>query len=190
MKKKFFLVVLIVLVSLMVTFPTFADGGHGDEVVNETVGGGGAFMLSNTILIIGSLFLAIGAVGLLALFSKASLTKWLGGVVVLGLLSGFVHLGIGIQGDMLLLLNGLGYLALVAALFLPASFLVEKRRQILWVLLGYTIITFIGYFISHPLGGYSNMGLFTKLIELGLMGCLTMRIWEVGQAKSDQAAFG
>ena len=190
MKKKFFLATLILLVSLMVTFPAFADGGgHEDEVVNE-IAGGGAFMLSNTILIVGSLMLAIGAVGLLALFSKTPLTKWLVGVVVLGILSGFIHLGIGIQGDMLLLLNGLGYLVLVAALFLPASFLVEKRRQILWVFLGYTIITFIGYFISHPLGGYSNIGLLIKLIELGLMGCLTMRIWEVGQVKSDQAAFG
>jgi hypothetical protein len=190
MKKKFFLVVLILLVSLMVTFPTFAHGGDEGEVVSETVVGDGTFMISNTILVIGSLFLAVGVVGLLALFSNTPMTMWLAGIVLLGVVSGFTHLGVGLQGDMLLVLNGLGYLVLVAALFLPIGFLVEKRRQILWVFLSYTIVTFIGYFISHSLGGYSNIGLFTKLIELGLAGCLTMHIWEIGKEKSDQAAFG
>ncbi len=183
-KKSILYVVVTVLTLLMITSVAFA---HGDETADET--GEEAFTISNTILVGGALLLAVATTGTISFFSKEPLTKWQYGIAYLGSVSGFIHLGLGLQGDMLLLLNGLGYLALLAALFWPSRVIIKEseRRLILWVLLGYTAITFIGYFLTHPLGGYDTLGLVTKIIEVGLMAFLIVRIRERTQQTSDKS---
>ncbi|MGL4649130.1 MAG: hypothetical protein ACRC1H_06965, partial [Caldilineaceae bacterium] len=51
--------------------------------------------------------------------------------------------------DPMFTLNGLGYLALVAALYLPLGFLRRRRALIRWVLIGYTALTlFLWFFMA------------------------------------------
>lgn len=78
-----------------------------------------------------------------------------GGIFAFTLFTALAHLYLGMQPDEELrfwfLLNGLGYLGLLAAFFLPllAAFHVGIR----WILLGYTLLTIILWFF---LGGPSQ----------------------------------
>lgn len=94
--------------------------------------------------------------------------KWLISLLVaatgiLHILVGFNVLGGGAGGtNWLLVANGAGYLVLLA-LFLTTSG--STRRTIRWILLAYTLITLVGYFIVGP-GFDSTIGLVIKAIEL------------------------
>lgn len=105
-------------------------------------------------------------------------------IIALGSMTAFLHLGIGLRGKMLLLLNGLGYVGLVYAFFLPVSILVAKRQWIRWLLLIYTAVTFVGYFVTHSVNMFTWMGVLTKVIELGLLGLLLVRIWQTRRSPS------
>ncbi len=68
----------------------------------------------------------------------------------------------------LFMLNGLGFLALLAALyFIPQ--LAGLRRIILWALFGFTAVTFTLYFVRHWPNIWGPVGIINKLIELALM---------------------
>ncbi len=78
-----------------------------------------------------------------------SYLSWLHyGLIGLVIITAVVHL---IEGtaEFILLLNGLGYLALLGALFLPVDFLTPYRQTLKWGLLGYTLLTFVLYFVTH-----------------------------------------
>ena len=73
----------------------------------------------------------------------------------------------------LFLLNGIGYLALVAGLyFLPQ--LASQRSMIRWALLGFTAVTFILYFVFNWPTVLNPLGVVDKLIELVLM----IQLWQ------------
>lgn len=86
-------------------------------------------------------------------------------LIVLGFLFG--------ETQFLPILNGLGYLALITALyFIPQ--LAGVRWLIRWALIGYTLLTFILYFFfdSNP---FTNiLGLATKAMEVVLIILLLM----------------
>ena len=90
------------------------------------------------------------------------------GIAVTTLLTAVIHLSL---GQLLLILNGLGYLALWAALFLPIAALVNWRRQLRWVFVGYTLLTIVLYFVFHPNGVWQEdgLGVATKFIEVLLL---------------------
>ncbi|MGL4648270.1 MAG: hypothetical protein ACRC1H_02580, partial [Caldilineaceae bacterium] len=72
-------------------------------------------------------------------------------------------------------LNGLGYLALVAALYLPLGFLRRRRALIRWVLIGYTALTlFLWFFMAFLSGDRTPIGYVTKAIEVALIVLLAM----------------
>jgi hypothetical protein len=168
------LVIPFLLTLLIVTLgasPAFAHGGE------ETAASTG---VSPNVILFGIAFLLTPvAVVVGQRLSDQVWTKWQYGVVGLGAIGGFIHLGLGIRGDLLLFLNGLGYLAFLAMLFFPIQFLIERRQALRWALIGYTAVTIIGYFLSHGLGEYDRLGLLTKALELGLIAYLIMRIYEV-----------
>ena len=184
MKKTLYSVVLFLSILSSTISPVFAHGEDGNAGIIEEVLG------SNITLFIGASLLTLITVSIIILLRQATMTRWQIGIAGFTALSGFVHLGLGVRGDFLLLLNGLGFLVLLTILFLPIRLLQEKQQIILWLLLGYTVVTFMGYFLTHPIGGYDKLGLITKVVELGLMACLTMRIWELSQANKEQTAFG
>lgn len=73
--------------------------------------------------------------------------------------------------DPLFLLNGLGYLALVAALYLPLEFLNRWRPLIRWLLIGFTALTVLAWFVLTQFAGTerTTLGYVDKAIELVLI---------------------
>ena len=101
--------------------------------------------------------------------TKLSQKQWI--TFGLAVATGVIHLILGLTAagtDIIFILNGLGFLGLIAALYiLPQT--KSLRPQIRWALLGYTALTFILYFVINPDAFTSPLGLLTKAIELGLM---------------------
>ena len=91
------------------------------------------------------------------------------GVVALVLGTASIHLYLGLSGFPLFVLNGLGYLALVAALYLPVPQLARYRSAVRWVLIGYTVLTVVLWIL---VGARNPIGYADKLIELALITLL------------------
>lgn len=104
----------------------------------------------------------------------ASLTPQRYGIIGLTVLTALIHLGLGFRvGDVLFILNGVGYLVLIAALYFVPQ-LAAQRALVRWVLLGYTAVTFILYFIFNWPDIWGPVGLVDKAIELILIILLFM----------------
>ncbi len=90
-------------------------------------------------------------------------------IIALTVITAIVHLGLGFTtSNTLFILNGLGYLALIVALyFIPQ--LAAQRSLIRWVLLGYTAVTFVLYFVFNWPNIWGPAGLIDKAIELILI---------------------
>jgi hypothetical protein len=103
-------------------------------------------------------------------------------IIALTLLTALIHLALAFPsfGDypvfaVLFLLNGIGYLALVAGLyFVPA--LAARRPLIRWALIGFTAVTIVAY-LALNVGEYSALGLADKAIEAVLILLLLRDRW-------------
>src|SRR5215210_3048480 len=91
------------------------------------------------------------------------------GVIVLTVGTALIHLYLGLQGFPLFVLNGLGYLTLLAALTLPIPRISDYRNLTRWILLGYTALTI---FLWIVVGARNSIGYTDKLIELALISLL------------------
>ena len=92
----------------------------------------------------------------------------------LALLTGLIHLFLGLQGQFILVLNGLGFIALVIGLYLLPQ-LATWRTQVRWVLIAYTAVTIVGYFAIVPQPLDYGLGLVTKAIEVILIVLLFLQ---------------
>ena len=93
------------------------------------------------------------------------------GIFVLTLVTALIHLYLGLGfGNTLFVLNGLGYLGLLAALQLPIPQLARLRNVMRWVLVAYTALTIVLFFFMAPF--YSVMGYVDKAIEVVLIALL------------------
>lgn len=97
--------------------------------------------------------------------------RW--GVVGLTVATAIIHLVLGITSDMpmflvLFILNGIGYLALIAALYFLSMF-AANRSLIRYVLMGFTAVTFVLYFVFNWPDVWGGMGIVDKAIELILI---------------------
>ena len=93
------------------------------------------------------------------------------GVIVLTVGTALIHLYLGLQGFPLFILNGLGYLALLAALILPIPRISEYRNLVRWVLVGYTALTI---FLWILVGARNAIGYADKVIEIALVALLVL----------------
>lgn len=100
--------------------------------------------------------------------------------VVIGLITftAFVHLISGVN-DYILFLNGMGYMALLLALyFVPLGNFARYHALIYGIIIGYTFITIILYFVIHPWGmrgeSLDVLGWVTKIEEVILIGALLL----------------
>jgi hypothetical protein len=96
------------------------------------------------------------------------------GIIVLALATGLIHLVLlnMFMGhlDLLFTLNGLGYIGLVAALYLPLPWLAAYRNWARLALMAFSAVTILAWLVmGRP---YTPLGYITKLIELGLIGLL------------------
>ena len=89
-------------------------------------------------------------------------------IIGLALLTGLIHLFVGLQSQFILVLNGLGFIALAIGLYLLPQ-LATWRSQIRWVLIAYTAVTIVGYFAIFPQPLNYGLGLVTKAIEVILI---------------------
>lgn len=100
------------------------------------------------------------------------------GILLFTLTTAFLHLSLFPRlGPDPIALNGLGYLALLGAYFLPIPFVQQKHRWVWWALLGYTVLTFVLWVIMGDKRftfDFSNaaIGYYAKAAELFLMGFL------------------
>ena len=99
------------------------------------------------------------------------------GILLAGLATALLHLSLFSQmGFDPIVLNGLGYLALLGAYFLPIPFLQERRNLVWWALMGYTVLTFILWIVlgdkNFVPGTSSATGYYAKAAELVLIAFL------------------
>jgi hypothetical protein len=108
--------------------------------------------------------------------TKVQLGPLQAGVIILTIATAIVHLSL-LFPDPLFILNGLGYLALLAALFLPISQLAGRRGLVRWTLLGYTALTVVLWVIMGERGALAYVD---KVIEVVLL----VLLWLEGRQAS------
>jgi len=99
------------------------------------------------------------------------------GIIGLTIATAIIHLIVGVinfpNGGILFVLNGIGYAALIAGLYFVPQ-LADRRSMVRWVLIGFTAVTFILYFVFNWPDIWSPMGILDKIIELVLIVLLWM----------------
>lgn len=91
------------------------------------------------------------------------------GIVVLTLFTAMIHLYLGLSSGLPpFVLNGLGYLALLAALYLPVPQLVSYQNVVRWVLVGYAALTIVLWLVITG-GASTAIGYVDKVAELLLI---------------------
>ncbi|NUM44568.1 MAG: hypothetical protein HUU38_07655 [Anaerolineales bacterium] len=108
-------------------------------------------------------------------------------ITLLTLLTAVIHLFLGINGglslmpedglNILFVLNGIGYIYLVIAVFWMPNFLKDRNPVLRRVFIGYVLVTIVLYFVINGVEGLlSPLGMFTKGVEgLLLLGIVQSR---------------
>ena len=103
-------------------------------------------------------------------------------IIVLTFATAAIHFGLAAvfrdRFSILFVLNGIGYIALLDAMYLNLAFLEPYRALARYTLIGFTLVTIIGYFATHPgLTILSDpLGLIDKLIEIALIILLVLDV--------------
>lgn len=101
------------------------------------------------------------------------------GIFLLTLATALIHLYLALSaipyyglnfGVMLFILNGLGYLGLLAVLQLPIPQLERFRSLARWTLVGYAALTIVLFFVMAPF--YDFIGYLDKAVEVALIALL------------------
>ena len=99
------------------------------------------------------------------------------GIVALTLGTALIHLSLNFP-DLGFMLNGLGYLTLLAALCLPVPQVARYRDIVRWVLIGYAALTILLWIL---LGDRTAIGYTAKAIEVAL---ITLLLLEARRSRS------
>ena len=99
------------------------------------------------------------------------------GIVALTLGTALIHLSLNFP-DLGFMLNGLGYLTLLAALCLPVPQVARYRDIVRWVLIGYAALTILLWIL---LGDRTTIGYTAKAIEVAL---ITLLLLEARRSRS------
>jgi hypothetical protein len=90
------------------------------------------------------------------------------GIILLAVATALIHIVLALPANLIMFyLNGLGYIGLTAALYLPQF--AAYRRIIRWALIGFTAVTIVGWAI---VGERSLIAYIDKFIEAALIGLL------------------
>ena len=104
------------------------------------------------------------------------------GIFVLTLVTALIHLYLGLGiGNTMFVLNGLGYLGLLAALQLPIPQLARLRNVVRSVLVAYTALTIVLFFVMAPF--YTFIGYLDKAIEVALIALLIADAYTTGSSE-------
>jgi hypothetical protein len=112
--------------------------------------------------------------------SRTSVGRGLGfGIFLLTVATACIHLYLAFTaipimgfnfGVMLFILNGLGYLGLLAVLQLPIPQLARFRSAARWALIAFATVTIVLFFVMAPV--YTTLGYVDKAIEVALIALL------------------
>ena len=112
--------------------------------------------------------------------SRSSVKLGLGiGIFLLTLATALIHVYLALSaipyyglnfGVLLFILNGLGYLGLLAVLQLPIPQLARFRSAARWTLVAYAALTIVLFFVMAPF--YDFIGYLDKAIEVALIALL------------------
>lgn len=93
------------------------------------------------------------------------------GIILAGLFSAYFH--IILFPDIVFMLNGLGYIGLLGAYFLPISFFQQRHKMVWWGLVGYTLLTIVLWVVmgnkEFVAGTTSAIGYYAKAAEIFLL---------------------
>ena len=92
------------------------------------------------------------------------------GIIVLTLATALIHLQLNFP-DPVFIMNGLGYLGLLAALYLPLPQVSRYRNLARWALIGFTALTI---FLWVLFGARIPIGYIDKAIEIALIALLLL----------------
>jgi len=92
------------------------------------------------------------------------------GIVLFTLGAALIHFSLNFP-DPAFILNGLGYLTLLAALYLPISRLAPHRRVVRWALIGYATLTILLWVV---MGERTLLGYSTTAGEVALVGLVVL----------------
>ena len=87
------------------------------------------------------------------------------GIMVLALSTALIHFSLNFP-DPAFILNGLGYLALLAGLYLPFPQLARHRSAVRWTLIGYAALTILLWIMF---GERTPIGYTAKVFEVALI---------------------
>jgi hypothetical protein len=98
------------------------------------------------------------------------------GIIVLAAVAtALIHIVLAFQFpggvDPVFILNGLGYLALTALLFLPLPAIYRYHEVVRWILIAYTAVTVVAWYL---IGVRSTIAYIDKAVEVVLVICLTL----------------
>lgn len=168
LRRTIYSTIMTAILSLLIILPVAAHGGE------EEAAAASAFSDS---MILGISLIAAVVVGIALMAWPAIQLRPIQLLIsALVVMTAIVHLMVGIDAP-LLLANGVGYVAILAALYLlPVKLFKGLRTPLSWLLIAYTIITIISFFVIHP-GGIEDgsldwLGLVTKAVEVVLIALL------------------
>ena len=92
------------------------------------------------------------------------------GIVLLTLVTALIHLQLAFP-DPMFILNGLGYLTLLAALYLPIPQLARYRNIVRWVFIGYAALTLA---LWLTIGERTAVGFISAAAEVALIVLLLL----------------
>lgn len=96
------------------------------------------------------------------------------GIILFTLATAVLH--ITLFPDIMFTLNGLGYLGLLGAYFLPIAFFQQRHNLVWWALVGYTALTIVLWIImgekNFSASTSSMIGYYAKAAEVLLLGFL------------------
>ena len=96
------------------------------------------------------------------------------GIILFAVITAILHMML--FPDIMFMLNGLGYLGLLGAYFLPIPFFQQRHNLVWWALVGYTALTIVLWVImgekNFSASTSSMIGYYAKAAELLLIGFL------------------
>jgi hypothetical protein len=96
-------------------------------------------------------------------------------IILVTLFTAAVHLYLGqLWSYPIFILNGLGYLGLLGALFLPIPIIREYHSVWRWLLAGFAALTIVLYFVVNGLAGALGIAIATKVAEVVLIVLLVL----------------
>ena len=96
--------------------------------------------------------------------------------------SAAIHLATGMNGELILIANGLGYLAFYVLRAIPAVRQSRFFNWLDWSIVAYTVVTIGGYFLLHD--HIELVGMSTKLAEVWIIALLVYRIFNMTPAQT------